>query len=546
MLLSALTTLRARLVPALRGGGGARLWRGGVALLVVAAWALLSAAGWSWLGAALWRGESPGALLALLGLGVVALRQRQAARGALTAEGRAPASTAFSASRWLGLGALLLCGVALCGLGGIALPHLAHAALFCVGSFALLVTLTGVPWGLRAGSQEPQGSGAPLLLYLLCALLLLPAQFHLDALFGFRLRLWTTELLARQLAWLGVPSVSSASLLLLEGGAIHVDLPCSGVRSLWTGLLFVLALSILRRSRLNLRWALTVALFVGALLLANLTRVALIAWCSQVLHRPELGAVIHEPLGMVGFLLACALALALLPREAPRPQAAPLRVALPSTRALLVLAVVLAALCALRLRPGPAQVDRPPPELALQLPSALGLTPLDPTDPERDLLGRHGGALRKWRFRTAEGLSGSLLISLSRSSLAQHVPTACLAAAGFSTTALRTLTLAPGVEVAHLALRDDRRGASAHPQDAPPALDAYYWYQSARETTADPLRRLWLGARAQPVALVSILLDPAERAPLGPAPLLSSPPAALLLLLHQAVTTSVFSGVPHA
>ena len=81
---------------------------------------------------------------------------------------------------------------------------------------------------------------------------------------------------------------------------------------------------------------------------------------------------------------------------------------------------------------------------------------------------------------------------------------------------------------------------------APPALDAYYWYQSARETTADPLRRLWLGARAQPVALVSILLDRGERAPPGLEPLTSSPPAALLLLLHQAVHTSVFSGVPHA
>jgi exosortase/archaeosortase family protein len=51
------------------------------------------------------------------------------------------------------------------------------------------------------------------------------------------------------------------------------------------------------------------------LLLANVLRVLAITLIAQVLHRPELAHIVHEPLGLVGFAAACAIAGALLPAD---------------------------------------------------------------------------------------------------------------------------------------------------------------------------------------------------------------------------------------
>lgn len=52
-------------------------------------------------------------------------------------------------------------------------------------------------------------------------------------------------------------SIGLDTILILENGVSQIDLPCSGVKSLWTGLLFLLAATWLERRPLNLRWLLT-------------------------------------------------------------------------------------------------------------------------------------------------------------------------------------------------------------------------------------------------------------------------------------------------
>lgn len=84
---------------------------------------------------------------------------------------------------------------------------------------------------------------------------------------------------------------------------MNVDLPCSGIRSAWTGLVFFLGATCLLRSRLGLRWILAGAGYLLLLFAANILRVAALALHSHA-GLPALSRLVHEPLGVPGFALA--------------------------------------------------------------------------------------------------------------------------------------------------------------------------------------------------------------------------------------------------
>ena len=199
-------------------------------------------AAWLWLAwpALLWLGPALGSPDRRVHLAVIAALVALGLRRARTPAAAAIAAPPAQAPPPLAPLALLLggaCALGLCLGPAHGAPHVVVALLACLGACALAPLLF------------PSLTRGPFWLYALLSLCLVPSQFHLDALFGFRLRLWTAELIARQLPLFGVPVQSAASLLVLETGAVHIDLPCSGLRSLWTGLLFFLLLSALRRAR---------------------------------------------------------------------------------------------------------------------------------------------------------------------------------------------------------------------------------------------------------------------------------------------------------
>ena len=99
---------------------------------------------------------------------------------------------------------------------------------------------------------------------------------------------------------------------LAENGVSQVDLPCSGVKSLWTGALFLIAATWIERRPLNLRWLGVAGIFGGLLLAANLARVAVLVLVGQVAGWPLAAEMIHVPLGVLGFVAACAAAVMLM------------------------------------------------------------------------------------------------------------------------------------------------------------------------------------------------------------------------------------------
>ena len=116
------------------------------------------------------------------------------------------------------------------------------AALFGLGSYGL--------WGLYVdGGRWRRGLLATLLL-----IGVLPFGEQADTYAGFALRALTARSVGGVLAGLGIAAVPAETILMLENGVAHVDIPCSGVRSLWAGALFFLGATWVERRRLDGGW----------------------------------------------------------------------------------------------------------------------------------------------------------------------------------------------------------------------------------------------------------------------------------------------------
>ncbi|MCK6552453.1 archaeosortase/exosortase family protein [Myxococcota bacterium] len=181
--------------------------------------------------------------------------------------------------------------------------HLASAVLFGIGT-----------WGLLGVFSAPTAWRAALVPSLLLVAVL-PFGEQASTYLGFSARLVTARFVEHALAALGVAAIPANTVLLLESGVAYVDVPCSGVKSLWTGLVFFLAALAVERRRVDLR-ALAAGLAYAVLLFAaNVVRVTIVVLLASA-ELTALADVLHEPLGLGGFAAASAAALALLRRTA--------------------------------------------------------------------------------------------------------------------------------------------------------------------------------------------------------------------------------------
>ena len=187
-------------------------------------------------------------------------------------------------------------------------------------------TLFGLAsYGLLGLWMQPRAWrwGMPAALLLVGAL---PFGDHLQTFVGYPVRVATAHVVQQGLAALGAPSIGVDTILVFETSVAKIDLPCSGVKSLWTGGLFFLAATWIEGRRVAGRWLAAAVIFAGMLLAANLARVAVLVGVGQAAGWRLLADMLHVPLGVLGFLAACAGGLFLLRRfvpvwQAPTPQA---------------------------------------------------------------------------------------------------------------------------------------------------------------------------------------------------------------------------------
>jgi exosortase O len=397
-------------------------------------------------------------------------------------------------------------------LPGLALMLTASVAFIAVERWLDINTLSATLFGLATYGllglwMQPhrwrQGLPAALLL-----VGVLPFGEHMETFVGFPLRLATARMVSSGLGGLGVPNLGVDTILVFENGLSQVDSPCSGVKSLWTGGLFLLAATWIDSSPLNRRWLLSGIVFVTLLLVSNLARVLVLVLVDQAFNWRLLAEMLHVPLGIIGFIIACLALVGMLRWTGNFSPSPPVDHQNPLIRpAWLVISlglflVFMALLYTPRQQPASA-AGASVSALAERFPTGLDAEQWALTQGETEWLSDGGSTpvnAARWRFKW-RGISGSLLFIRSDTWRAHHRPERCFTVYGLDVQESQPIIIAPNFPLRQLTL-----GSPGSPR---PVYSAAYWLQSVDKVTEDYAVRIWddLAPQPQPWVLVTVLFD---------------------------------------
>jgi len=361
----------------------------------------------------------------------------------------------------------------------------------------------------------------------------LPFGEHIQTFVGYPMRIFTAALVRDGLVAVGVASVGTDTILILESGVSQVDLPCSGVKSLWTGLLFLIAATWIDRRPLSRRWLLIALVFAGLLFTANLARVSVLVVVGHVAGWRLAAEMLHVPLGVLGFVAACGAAAALLRLQRPTVQdergrkqdidpvppekmsgmgadepridypaqpvlgtsSSPL--ARPVWLAPILAAIILAMVLAYTPRPQTRLVHPPP---VWEFPAGLVTQPMPFKPDEIEWLTGGGAESADRRSFEWRGITGSMILITSTSWRAHHRPERCFEVYGLSLDDSHTCLLTPDFPVRFVSLRY----GGGHG-----LLSAVYWFQSVDCVTDDYATRIWadLAPERDRWTLITIVFD---------------------------------------
>jgi exosortase O len=372
----------------------------------------------------------------------------------------------------------------------------------------LSATLFGLAtYGLLGLWMQPrrwrQGLPAALLL-----VGVLPFGEHMETFIGYPLRLATARMVSSGLGFLGVPNLGVDTILVFENGLSQVDNPCSGVKSLWTGGLFLLAATWIDSRPLNRRWLLSGIVFAALLLVSNLLRVVVLVGVDQVFNWRLLAEMLHVPLGVIGFVMACLALVGMLRWTGNFSPSAQVDVQISPTRpawlalSLGVFLILMALLYTPRVQPASA-AGASVFALADYFPANLDAVPWDLSAGEIRWLSDGGSTpvdAARWRFEW-RGTSGSILLIRSRTWRAHHRPERCFTVYGLDVQESQPNLVSPDFPLRQLTL-----GSPGKPR---PLYSAAYWLQSTDKVTEDYAVRIWddLAPQPQPWVLVTVLFD---------------------------------------
>jgi exosortase O len=350
--------------------------------------------------------------------------------------------------------------------------------------------------------------GLPAALLLIATL---PFGEHLQTFVGYPVRMITAGLVRDGLASFGVQTVGIDTILVFESGISQIDLPCSGVKSLWTGGMFLLAATWIEQRKINRRWLLAALIFAFLLFAANLVRVAVLVTAGPVLGLNLLAEMLHVPLGVLGFAAACAALVWMLRRFVPgevetQPAQFPVDLQPAKPRWLLPSLILAILVLALVYTPRP-EVAAAQVQTELQFPDELSVEPWSFSPGELEWLSADGPlSASRWRFawEPPEGTTryGSVLLITSDTWRAHHRPERCFEAYGLTVDSAYSTLLEADFPLRVLSLSTGR--GRYH-------YSAVYWLQAPGRVTDDYATRIWsdLYPQRQTWVLVTILFDTA-------------------------------------
>jgi exosortase O len=391
--------------------------------------------------------------------------------------------------RWVPLALMLGCAIGTIVLRWLIQFEPLPVLLFVLGTYGLL--------GLFLQTQVwRQGLAVAIAIAVV-----LPFGTQFNQGLGFPIRTVTAHTVEQILQGWNIAALSSENIIVLENSIANVDLPCSGTKSLWTGMVFLLAATWLEGRQMGMRWLLICVVNFVLLVLANIGRVLALVLLTQVFHQPAIADLLHLPLGLAGFVTACLVSLVLLKQlpkqglfrdiEHSRSMPSPSRFKTGIVQITLIVCVL-----GLSFLPQP-QVATPTLSHFADLNLASIQTKSLPLAPvEHDFFATYPDTVaQKYRFE-AEGISGSVLLVTSATWRSQHTPELCLVGLGFAVDKMEAKPLTAEVWGRWLSLNQGKYAAA-------------YWFQSSQRTTGDYLSRMWgeINRQEPTWVMASVLFD---------------------------------------
>jgi exosortase O len=315
---------------------------------------------------------------------------------------------------------------------------------------------------------------------------------------GFGLRLLTASLVERTLGIAGINAISSQDIIITENAISHVDIPCSGLKSIWVGSAFFLtALTILNiKITLNTIWKYCV--FILLLLSANMFRVLILTVLTSVYHLPKIADAVHAPIGILGFSISCGAAWFMLNSSS---NSSPPNDLMPKVYydhskkyCLFIILCLIGWQAAVIIRDEPAAAQNK--IIPVTLPAILQLHSLSLTDTEKKYFSRSEQTIAtKWGF-IFEKNEASILLVQSRDFNMFHAPELCMAANGVVVDKMETIRIAPDRQVRVMALNNGQ-------------ATGIYWLQSGKSMTDSFGGRYWryLWSNEKEWHMVSIIIN---------------------------------------
>ncbi|MBK8202564.1 MAG: archaeosortase/exosortase family protein [Bdellovibrionales bacterium] len=291
-----------------------------------------------------------------------------------------------------------------------------------------------------------------MLLFFAC----LPLSYHIETFLGFPLRLASAKIAEAFFSVTSHQVHSTETILLVENKLAHIDLPCSGIKSLWSISLFSLLLSLVEKYKINMAWILA---FVGSWLLvasANIFRIIMLVFVYGS-DLPETAKdSLHVPIGLIGFLVAC-IATYWIFRELAQ-KAEPASDAYTngfSYKAIgIITSILIFAISINQIKPAKA-IEENSLKTYQEAKDSLPLT-----DKEKDLFLRHGViAFQKKKF-DIEGIRGTSFLVLSKSWRGHHHPEQCLQGQGLLIESTKTLVIEDKLQIRDVGIKIPRLKSS--------------------------------------------------------------------------------------
>lgn len=329
--------------------------------------------------------------------------------------------------------------------------------------------------------------------------ILLPFSAQFSSNLGLPAQVLTAHSIEQLLKAFNIAALSSYDIVVLEKGIAQVNLPCSGLKSIWTGSLFLLAATWLDRRILGWKWLGVAILNVFFLITANIIRVFFIVVVYYFLKQPQIADILHTPLGVIGFVISCGLTWLCL-QKVPKANSVQFfhkPIQNPPRASKIPLSLILSFFIAIAtfsqfhpLLPNQANLSR------IQLPESLSTQVISLSPAEQKFFEKYTTVLpQKHRFKF-QNLSGSFILIANASWENYHPPELCLIGSGYRVDTMEKVQFSPQINARWINLEQGQ-------------LSAIYWFQSPKTTTDDFFTRFWQDVthHQKNWALISILFD---------------------------------------